>query len=61
MRHIHVKLLSDDIVFDKQRAKDPELKIKFPISLGDPIKTDRSTQSFDPEALEGRLSTGRIH
>jgi hypothetical protein len=24
------------------------------------IKIDRSTQSFDSEALEGRLSTGRI-
>ena len=24
------------------------------------IKMDRSTQSFDPEVLEGRLSTGRI-
>jgi hypothetical protein len=23
-------------------------------------KYDRSTQSLDPEALEGRLSTGRI-
>ena len=23
-------------------------------------KYDRSTQSFDPEALDGRLSTGRI-
>jgi hypothetical protein len=23
-------------------------------------KYDRSTQSFDPEVLEGRLSTGRI-
>jgi hypothetical protein len=24
------------------------------------IKIDRSTQSLDPEVLEGRLSTGRI-
>ena len=25
------------------------------------IKIDRSTLSFDPEALEGKLTTGRIH
>jgi len=24
-------------------------------------KIDRSTQSLDPEALEGKLTTGRIH
>ena len=24
-------------------------------------KMDRSTQSLDPEALEGKLTTGRIH
>ena len=59
MRHIHAKLLSDDIVFDKQQAKDPELVIKFLISLGDPTKTDRSTLSIDPEILEGRLSADR--
>jgi len=25
------------------------------------FKIDRSTLSFDPEALEGKLTTGRIH
>ena len=25
------------------------------------VKMDRSTQSLDPEALEGKLTTGRIH
>jgi hypothetical protein len=25
------------------------------------LTTGRSTQSLDPEALEGRLTTGRIH